>query len=349
MDDSFPSAQFLIDGYKIPYRKDRNRNGGGVMIYVREDIPSKELQMHSFPQVTFNSRDPEGPIEGIFVEINFRKCKWLLFGTYHRPTQNDNYYFDQITQALDIYIRKYDKFVLVGDFNAEDHEPGLHSFLYQYDSRNLVKEPTCYKNVDNPSCIDLILTNSPLSFQHTKVINIGCSDFHKMSVTVLKTKFVKSKPKQVTYRNYKYFDENSFKNELRETFKTSNNNYGAFEDIFLKVLEKHAPLKTKILRGNHVPYMNKVLRKAMMRRTQLQNKFYKTRTHEDLITFKKQRNFVSRLYKKQRKKYFNQMDINNFIDNKKFWRTINPLFSDKAPQNNKITIVDGDDIIYTDK
>ena len=83
-----------------------------------------------------------------------RTCKWLLFGTYHRPSQNDEYYFDKIMHALDIYIKTYDRFLLAGDFNTEDHEPGLSSFLHQYDSINLVKKPTCYKSIDNPGCID---------------------------------------------------------------------------------------------------------------------------------------------------------------------------------------------------
>ena len=48
LDSSFPVSQFLIDGYSEPYRLDRNRNGGGVMIYVREDIPSRLLNKHTF-------------------------------------------------------------------------------------------------------------------------------------------------------------------------------------------------------------------------------------------------------------------------------------------------------------
>ena len=44
LDDSFPKAQFCIDGFSIPYRLDRNENGGGLMIYVRDDIPSKTLK-----------------------------------------------------------------------------------------------------------------------------------------------------------------------------------------------------------------------------------------------------------------------------------------------------------------
>ena len=73
VDVFFPESQFIIEGYSIPYRLDRNRNGGGVMIYVREDIPSKKLKKHTFPD----------DIEGLFIEINLRKCKWLLLGSYH--------------------------------------------------------------------------------------------------------------------------------------------------------------------------------------------------------------------------------------------------------------------------
>ena len=58
LDSSFPKGQFLIEGFSEPYRFDRNRHGGGILIYVREDIPSKELKKYTFP----------GDIEGIFVE-----------------------------------------------------------------------------------------------------------------------------------------------------------------------------------------------------------------------------------------------------------------------------------------
>ena len=46
---TFPTSQFLIEGYSEPYRFDRSRNGGGVLIYVREDIPSKPLTGHKLP------------------------------------------------------------------------------------------------------------------------------------------------------------------------------------------------------------------------------------------------------------------------------------------------------------
>ena len=54
--------------------------------------------------------------------------------------------------------------MFVGYFNAEESEPCLSQFLYEYNAKNIVKENTCFKNALNPSCIDLFITNSPLSF-----------------------------------------------------------------------------------------------------------------------------------------------------------------------------------------
>ena len=58
LDDSFPEAQFLIEGFHSPFKFDRNINGGGIMLYVQKDIPTK-LLIHDFPGV-----------ESFFVEIN---------------------------------------------------------------------------------------------------------------------------------------------------------------------------------------------------------------------------------------------------------------------------------------
>ena len=119
LDDSFPKAQFLVDGFSEPYRYDRNRKAGGIMIYIRENIPSTLLEKLNFSD----------DIKGLFVELNFRKVKWLLFGTYHPPLQNDIYYFNQLDKASDTY-NNYGKIVLIGDFNAKQLNPVLkHSYM----------------------------------------------------------------------------------------------------------------------------------------------------------------------------------------------------------------------------
>ena len=127
----------------MPYRLDRNRNGGGVMIFIRDDIPSRVLTKHVFPD----------DIEGLFIELNFRKAKWLLLGTYHRPTRSDSYYFNNLDKALNLYSH-YDKKLLVGDFTTKVSDV-LSTFLYQRDLEILDKEETCVKNANDPSTIGL--------------------------------------------------------------------------------------------------------------------------------------------------------------------------------------------------
>ena len=117
-------------------------------------------------------------------------------------------------KAIDTYHQIYDKFLLTGDFNAEDTEPCLSQFLFEY-VINLVNEKTCFKSKTNPSCIDLFITNSSNSFQNTSTITTGLSIFHIMVVTFLKTTFLKSKPKVITYRDYRTFDNDKFKTDLK--------------------------------------------------------------------------------------------------------------------------------------
>ena len=65
LDDSFPTARFLMSGFCKPYRLDRCSNGGGFMFYIREDIPSRLLTDYKPPE----------NVECLFVEINIRRKK----------------------------------------------------------------------------------------------------------------------------------------------------------------------------------------------------------------------------------------------------------------------------------
>ena len=82
----------------------------------------------------------------------------------------------------------------------------------------MINKPTCYKNPDRPSCIALILTNCPRSFQNSCVIETGLSDFHKMVVTVMKTTYRKLEPRIVYYRDFRYFCNNSLRNLYKKLF-----------------------------------------------------------------------------------------------------------------------------------
>ena len=72
-------------------------------------------------------------------------------------------------KVIDLYNAVYDKMLLVGNFNAEEGEMFIGSISF----KNLIKQKTCFKNSENPSCIDLFLTNSANSFQNTTTLSCG--------------------------------------------------------------------------------------------------------------------------------------------------------------------------------
>ena len=145
-------------------------------------------------------------LDAIVIEINLKKSKWLLIGCYNPHKDMIRSHLSSIGNKLNELCVKYENFILIGDFNSEMHEDAMDVFCATYNLKNLVKEPTCFKSADNPSCIDLILTNKPLYFQMTTVIETGISDFHKLTITTLKSSFIKQQPKIFNYRNFKCFN-----------------------------------------------------------------------------------------------------------------------------------------------
>ena len=95
--------------------------------------------------------------------------------------------------------------------------------------------------------------------------------------------------------------------------------------------------------------MTKNLRKAIMKRSQLENKYIRNSTVENMNKYKKHKNFCSKLYKKERKKFYSQLDIKNITDNKLFWKTMKPFLSDKCTYASKISLVHNDNVISDDQ
>ena len=207
----------------MPFRFDRNWSGGGIIVYVQENIPSKQLTKHKLLD----------DVDGVFTEVNLRKTKWLIFSTYRPSSQPMEYFFKHISYALDRYRQTYQKFFLAGDFNTEETKPCLSEFLTCYDSKSLVKDNMLWKS------------------WKPKMHRSFC---HKEYWQFPKNK--KSKLKEIFYRNYKKFDINIFKIVLR--FKIQSiKSYESFEQVFLEVLNKHATVKKKFLRANQELYMTK--------------------------------------------------------------------------------------------
>ena len=322
-----------------PYRKDISSTSGGLLTYVRNDIPSRQLFDFKFPT----------DIQILAVELNLRKTKWLLLNIYRPPSQSLIYFLSHLADAI-LYYSRYESVLINSDFNAESDTPDLLNFLNSNQLHNHMKEKTCWKSIHG-SCIDLVISNKKYSLMNTGTVETGLSDFHSLIYSMLKATYQKLPPKVIRYRQWKHFNQDNFKFELSRGLqhnRSINNitDYFSFENIFDRTLSKHAPLKTKVLRGNNLPYVNKNLRKAIMCRSNLKKRANLSGKPEDMARFKKQRNFVVNLNRKLKKSFFARTSNSP----KNFWKAIKPYFGGKGSAiRERILLVENDSIVSSEK
>ena len=130
IDETFSSRQSYIEGFPPPYRLDRNCHGGGILVYVREDIPYKLIEMNS-------------SVQSISIELNLRKKRWLVNCSYNANNSNicDHH---RLGKSLDTLLTNYDKVFLMGDFTAEDANIHIKYFCNLDKLKKLIKVPTCF-------------------------------------------------------------------------------------------------------------------------------------------------------------------------------------------------------------
>ena len=76
----------------------------------------------------------------------------------YNPNKSNIYpHLESLSRNLDLFSSKYDNFLVVGDFNVPVEEANIKNFCKRFSLKNVIKDPTCYKNPNNPSCINLCL------------------------------------------------------------------------------------------------------------------------------------------------------------------------------------------------
>ena len=102
------------------------------------------------------------------------------------------------------------------------------------------------------------------------------------------------------------------------------------------------------MRANDKPFMTRALRKAVMLRSRLRNRYNKDQTVENWNKFRKQRSSCVKLFRREKRNYYNNLDISLVTENKKFWNTVKPFFSEKLQSSNKIVLIEDETIISND-
>ena len=86
-----------------------------------------------------------------------------------------------------------------------------------------------------------------------------------------------------------------------------------------------------------------------MLRTRLRNNYNHNRIAENLNNFRRQRNLCVKLFRTEKKRYYNNLDMALITDNEKFWKTVKPLFSDKIKTQSRLVLVENDEVISDDR
>ena len=113
-------------------------------MYVRNNFNAFFLKSYFFPDY----------IKAFFIEILLKSCKWLICCSFNPNRIKTATHLGEIGKALDTYSRKYENTLLIGDSNVEPNEANMKALCNQYKPKSLNKEPSCFKNVNNP----LVLT-----------------------------------------------------------------------------------------------------------------------------------------------------------------------------------------------
>ena len=201
------------------------------------------------PSRLLKNFDIPGNIQIIPFELNLRKEKWVFM-------------------------------CILEDFNMEPSDSILKTFMQSHNLFNLIKSNTSFKG--RSSCIDLTFTNRKFCFKNSSTFETGLSDHHHLIYSILKTTFKKEDSKHLLYRDYKNFNNEYFHNDLINGLSKYPKNYESFENVFVTVLDRHALRKTKILRGNQKPHVDKNLRKTIMKRSELKSKAKRTKRPKDI-------------------------------------------------------------------
>ena len=305
---------------------DRNRHGGGVACYVRDDI--------SYNQKTiFNSG-----VESIFVDIHLPKTKPFTVGIFYRPPDKSKF-IETITEDFyNLNAENNDLFIL-GDMNINLNEKKstcplvkkYEEFISTFGLKQLIQQPTRITS-SSSSLIDHVLTNANDKISQSGILDIGLSDHQLIYCTRKLTKTKTGLTKFINFRSMKKYTKLLFKEKLEdinfpnyENFQDTNLAYSDFINKLTCVINTIAPIKKKKVKNNSQDWFDGEVAEKIAIRDKLFKKFKKSKLHVDKDLYREARNNVESIIKSKKKTYFEDKLKENIGKPKELWKTLNDL------------------------
>ena len=348
LDDSAPDSFVKVFGYNLIRRDRKNGPGGGVCIYIREDLKYQrrlDLENHE--------------LEALVIEIFIKHSKSLLISVIYRPPDSSKYLNKNFQCVFNDFIStamsENKEFILSGDLNCDyikrsEHE-ALKDCLKINGFKQLIDEPTRI-TINTSSLIDIIATTHENNVALKFVYSSGISD-HRLTGIVRKLNTKRFRPRRILVRNYKGYSKEDFNKDLNSQNWQSvlklgsfNEAWDGFKTILQSCIDKHAPLIEKTVRGRDTPWLTSDIKEKIRERDYYLRKAKKSGSELDWSSYRRLRNATTALIRKNKANYQREAFQNNSHSPNDFWKEIKKLYPLKEQKqkpnsfcvNSKVTI-----------
>ena len=341
LDSSYSDSLYQLNGYTM-YRQDKRSNSGGLMTYINNTIPAT-----SGPVNICNEN-----FECQSLELNYNGNVILVMPCYKNPKMPTSEFKVCFNEICEEVFDKYEHVVIIGDLNFNMlHTNALSDMCPVFNLTNIISEPTCHKS-EQSSLIDVMLVSKRRKFIKGFSYNVGISDFHNIIGGILRLHRPPPPSKTIFFRNFAKVNYNAVKDDLANSdltsqVKLSTSAEGAFDILhstLIDCINKHAPRKSKVIKSSDFPFMSSRLRKSILIRNQLRNKYFKYRTIQHLAMYRKHRNLVTLIKREEIKSAFEQK-CKGGTRNKDFWKAVKPIFSKTKTKVDTIPLKENNNII----
>jgi exonuclease III len=330
LDSTISNSEIQVDGYDI-IRRDRNRNGGGVALYVNENITYKVREDLSLDN-----------IECLWVEVPGCEDKTpILVCVMYRPPSADSEYYEHMIDCLSRAVAENNDILVLGDLNYDyklDDNLNTNPINYLenlFMLTQLITEPTRV-TLKKSSTLDIILTSMPNNHKITGVYKVSLSD-HYMTYTIVSRKTGEHKHKSVKFRDYKNFNIDDYIDDidrcpaLNSIHENTNvdNAWDIWFSNFMNICDKHAPMRECRVKDRCNPWITPEIIKMMYKRDYLHRKALANNDKSLWDEYKQIRNHITSFIKKAKYAHYDTLIENSRSKPKYFWKELSKLVPNK--------------------
>ena len=347
---SYFTTQYLVPGYKPPIRVDGSTQSSGLLLYFKDSVQYVYRGQYNLPS-----------FQSIVCDIKICDRTWCILLVYRKPSKlkaHLDLFYSELQSTLDRIFIKYENVILMGDLNIDllnnNFSSDFMDIINSFDMTNLVNVPTCYKSVDNPSLIDLMVTNKHKFIKTTGTLDTGLSDFHRLTYLVLKVHRPKATKYVSTYRAFKGVNHSEFVESLShcpfqimDMFSDPDDQHYVFNSLFNEVVDQYYPIKTRVHKRKPPPYMTKPYRTAIYKKSHLDNvrkQFPSSKTFEE---WRIHRNKCVKLCNSAIRDHLARKCSEGAKGGRQFWQAVGPYLNSKSVNKNlaHIDLIKNDEVI----